>query len=276
MNEPQDLWHVQLESGEVRQLTLDQLDAFFQNGIIDEDTYILQDGEMDWRKLRDVLGLDDEPAAPEAPAPAPVYVAPAPAPAAATLVGVAPPPNPFAPAPLPADLTTPTPAAVSYGAVPSYRPQPYSIRPVVSEIDAEELSMDEAVFRKSNKPKYFVAGGIVAAVGLMLAFVVASRAGSSSHAVDLTANVAAAAPTTPPQPSVTIPPPPPVETQAPAAPKLNDDAKKALAAKDNQFAQKLDQRRQAKAAKNVAASTHKSSAPFSKSGNAYDPLNAKL
>jgi hypothetical protein len=65
MEQHEDLWHVQLESGEVRVLTLDQLDAFYQNGIIDEQTYVLEDGSMDWRTLGDVLGVTEpEPAPP--------------------------------------------------------------------------------------------------------------------------------------------------------------------------------------------------------------------
>ena len=246
----EDIWHVQLESGEVRQLTLDQLDAFYQNGIIDEETYILQDGEMEWKTLRQVLGLEaePEPAVPAAPTTTPEL--------------------------------SPTPAPISYGAVPSYRPSPlpYSIRPVVSEIDADEAAFDDAMFKKSNKPRYFVAGGIVAAVAVMLAVVGASRMGSSSRAADVTASIANAAPTvttpaTTAQP-VIPPPPPATDTAAPSTPKLSDDAKKALATKDSQFNAKQDAKRQARM--KSAAPARKSSQPFSKSGNAYDPLNAKL
>ena len=152
MSEHEDIWHVQLESGEVRQLTLDQLDAFFNNGIIDEDTYVLADGEMEWRTLRVVLGLEEESAAPAPVVPAAVFA----------------PANPFAPT----LQVTPTPAPVSYGAVPPYPRESAapgelyspSIRPVVSEIDPGELDFDDAMFKKSSKAKWIVSGGVVAAV----------------------------------------------------------------------------------------------------------------
>jgi hypothetical protein len=239
----QDLWHVQMESGEVRQLTLDQLDAFYQNGIIDEETYILQDGEMEWRKLGEVLGI--EPEAAQAPV----------------------------------SSTTPTPSPMSYGAVPSYdrvSPLPYSIRPVVSELDSQELDLDDVVFKKSSMPKYLAVGGLIAAAAAMVAVMVASRAGSSSRAVDVTAAVVNVAPTTPPQ--AVVPPPPPIDPQpvATQAPKLNDDVKKQLADKDTKLSQKMDAHKKARMSYTPPA-THKAGAPpFSKGGSAYDPLNAKL
>ncbi len=247
----EDAWHVQLESGEVRILSLDQLDAFFQNGIIDEETYILRDGTMDWVKLRVALGLDEEPAAAAAP------VAPAAAPAQVPLV--------------------------SYGAVPAYQfanntdfETPYqthlSTRPVVSEIDVGEL--DESLFKKKSKGKYFIAAGAAAAVVCMVAMVTANRVGSSASSNSVGASVVNAVPTTP-APVVTTPPPP-VDPQPVAQTKLADDVKQALAAKDTQLNQKIEAKKQARA-KSAPPALHKPSAPpFHKGGNAYDPLNAKL
>jgi hypothetical protein len=263
MSEHEDIWHVQLESGEVRQLTLDQLDAFFNNGIIDEDTYVLADGEMEWRTLRVVLGLEEESAAPAPVVPAAVFA----------------PAKPFAPT----LQVTPTPAPVSYGAVPAYPRESAapgelhspSIRPVVSEIDPGELDFDDAMFKKSSKAKWIVSGGVVAAVAAMAIGVGASRMGSF-HSSDVSATVVNAVPTTPaPPPEVVTPPPPPADPQPVVQPKLTDDAKKSLAAKDNAFAQKMDARKAARSAKG-SAPAKKGSQPFSKGGNAYDPLNAKL
>jgi hypothetical protein len=245
--EHEDAWHVQLESGEVRILTLDQLDRFYQNSIIDEDTYVLQDGEMQWRKLGEVIGGDAEEEAPPPPKPQVVLVAPTP---------------------------TPSPALVAYTPPPVYQPQ--SIRPVVSEIDADELSFDDAMFKKSNKVKYVAVGAILTALAAMGAVVGASRMGHSVSAAEVNAAMIEATPTTPPPPVATTPPPPPVDPQpAVQAPKLTDDAKKALSDKDTQLNQKMQQRRQSRT-RNAPAPAHRSSAPFSKNGSAYDPLNAKL
>ena len=53
-----DLWHVQLASGDLEILTLDQLDDAFQNGRIDERTMVLQGGGLTWSRLGDILGDD--------------------------------------------------------------------------------------------------------------------------------------------------------------------------------------------------------------------------
>jgi hypothetical protein len=237
MDPHEDVWHVQLESGEVRILTLDQLDAFYQNGIIDEETYILRDGTMEWLKLRDVLGESEPAAQPARPAAAP--------------------------------------AVLSYGSVPPYQPPyqtHYSTRPVVSEIDPGELDdLDALPFKRSSKGKYILGVGAIGAVALMVAVLGANRIGKSAPEASVGAAVVNALPTTP---AVIIPPPPPVVD--PVAPALKDDVKKALADKDNQLNQKIEQRKQSRL-KNAAPATHKASPPpFHKGGNAYDPLNAKL
>jgi hypothetical protein len=55
-----DIWHVQVPGGEVRTLTLDQLDEAFQNGWIDAETLVLPAGALSWARLGDVAGLDDD------------------------------------------------------------------------------------------------------------------------------------------------------------------------------------------------------------------------
>src|SRR5262249_8245150 len=54
-----DVWHVQLSGGELRVLTLDQLDDAFQRGIVTKDTFVYQAGMDDWIKLKDLAGLGD-------------------------------------------------------------------------------------------------------------------------------------------------------------------------------------------------------------------------
>lgn len=62
-----ELWRVQLATGEVRTMTLDGLDEAFQAGAIDESTRVLAPGATGWAKLADVAGLGDAEPAAEAP-----------------------------------------------------------------------------------------------------------------------------------------------------------------------------------------------------------------
>ncbi len=57
-----DLWRVQLATGEVRAMTLDALDEAFQAGKIDAATKVLAPGETTWARLADVAGLEGESA----------------------------------------------------------------------------------------------------------------------------------------------------------------------------------------------------------------------
>ena len=57
-NEP--LWQVQLASGQACRMTLELLDDAFQDGLITEDTLIMQDGTTEWVTLRALLGLDSD------------------------------------------------------------------------------------------------------------------------------------------------------------------------------------------------------------------------
>lgn len=88
-----DNWYVTAPDGQVKTVTLDQLDAAFQAGHIDEATLVCQVGGTRWQTLREVAGLD------ETETPPPVSVAP----------------NSLMPVALPAQLATgvgPRPAIV--------------------------------------------------------------------------------------------------------------------------------------------------------------------
>ena len=67
MDQHEETWLVQLGSGAVRVMTLDELDAAFQEGTIDEDTFVRRDGASRWSRLRDELAASEPP-----PAPAPI------------------------------------------------------------------------------------------------------------------------------------------------------------------------------------------------------------
>ena len=64
----EELWYVQMDSGELRELTLDELDQAFNAGLIHENTFVMEVGGTEWQTLADVAGLNEE----EPPAP-PVY-----------------------------------------------------------------------------------------------------------------------------------------------------------------------------------------------------------
>lgn len=74
-----EIWHVKLATGEVLSVDVDGLDTMFQAGKVDEDTAVLPPGAIEWRRLRDVAGLDDDT---DTPAPVSTVNAPSLAPVA--------------------------------------------------------------------------------------------------------------------------------------------------------------------------------------------------
>ena len=72
MDQHEEIWLVQLANGSVRVMTLDELDAAFQDGSIDEDTFVRRDGSSKWVRLRDEIGASEPPPAPSY-TPPPVY-----------------------------------------------------------------------------------------------------------------------------------------------------------------------------------------------------------
>lgn len=77
---PEDIWHVQLATGDVRPMTLDELDRAFHAGVLDAQSHVFAPGASVWVPLGQIAGLDASEA-PEAEAPvaslAPVAMAPA-------------------------------------------------------------------------------------------------------------------------------------------------------------------------------------------------------
>ena len=202
----EDLWFVQLPTGAVRAMTLDELDAAYQSGTIDEGTLVRRDGQSTWTKLSDELGAS-EPAPPPEP--------------------------PVAP----------------------------SVRPVVMELDADDFAPP-----RSSKKRVFVGLGVAAAAAIAIAAFGVTKL-DGVHA-DVNASVANAA---------QLPQLPPSDVQ-PAAQKaaLTEEQKKALAEKDAQLNQKMDQKRRDRATKSAPVTRTTQPPPFHNSGDAYDPLNSKL
>jgi len=116
-NEP--LWQVQLASGQVCRMTLELLDDAFQDGLITENTLIMQDGTSEWVTLREVAGLDSEESEAQASSATDVNGAAAPAAAAARAE------NPPVAAMAPVVAAPVAPAVTVQRLVPS-EPAPYT------------------------------------------------------------------------------------------------------------------------------------------------------
>jgi len=277
-----DLWHVQLPSGQECRMTLDLLDDAFQDGLIHEETLIRQEGTTEWVTLREVAGLDSgaesEPAAPAATAngaQSAVYGQPAPqAPMAQASMSAAAPVSTAAHG----AFVAPAPAPQQFIHAPPAEQLTRSTAPVAADIGSDfgaDLDLDAMEFRsRKRSPARWIIG--VAAVLGGVGFAVM---GASSPA-DTSAPVSAAAVSPVPAPYVPPTPAPPVVEAPKAEPVkeprgLSDEAKRALAAADKARAAKTPPRREAKGGGGAAAPRRKSD-PFHKGGDKFDPLNSSL
>lgn len=118
MNGEQERWHVRIAPGEVKLLTLEQIDDLFRLDMIDEDTLLRQDGALEWLPLRVVAGLDEDDAAAEQ---APVARSSAPPPPSARS---APPPPVRSVPPPPSVRGAPPPPSVRSAPPPPVRSAP--------------------------------------------------------------------------------------------------------------------------------------------------------
>jgi hypothetical protein len=250
MNSSVEFWHVQLPNGTVSTMSLDDLDAAFQAGSIDERTYVIKQGDTAWATLASLLGLDE-------PAP----VTPTPQPVVASVIVSAP---------------------ISYAPPPVESAPIYSLRPVVSEVTDtdEDLDFGGPAFRSPKKRTAIIAGSIATVCGVGV--LVAVLASSSS-----TPQVAAASQPPPPQPvaaAVAAPPPvtapatPGADGTATALDRFSDAQKKALQDADNARAAQQKAKASAAASHRSVGSGYKSNSKpvFHKGGNKYDPLNSSL
>jgi hypothetical protein len=235
-------WHVQVEAGDVKVWTLDQLDAAFKAGLIDESTFVLEEGTTEWIQLGTLLGGDDEPEV------APVPVAAAPRPVAA------------APA-----------ARVVVSEPPPFSFSPISTAPMATDFD--DIESSEA-FRKKKKPGVVIGLGLTVAAAAVAVF--AFTRGASSHAVEIPVQAAVAAPP-PVAPAAAPADEKPADT---LAAKLTEEQRKRLADLDKAREAKLDAQQKARAASAPHHSGHakagKEKNPFHNGGDKFDPLNAKL
>jgi hypothetical protein len=297
-DETEDRYHTQVEDGDVRLFTLDQLDAAFNAGLIHENTYVCLEGNTEWLTLGEVAGLGDEE-----PVSAPVPVA--------------------APVPHARQLS----AAPTYGAVaasPSVIPTaPYSVAPMVMPRSiapvVNDFSFDDDFEMNAMRPKRR-AGKVIAGLAVLalggLGFAVVQSGGIKLPNLKLDPSVgqASAASLTmsglkdSPKPSPQAAPvveaakmeaPKPAEPVAAAEPskatdsdasasakkpedRFSEEMKAALLNKDKK--QAVGQKQKKAAAHGAVAAKHpapagkagKSATGFKTGGSAYDPLNGKL
>jgi len=283
--EDSDLWHVQLASGDVCLMTLDQLDDAFQTGVISENTYLWQEGATGWVTLREVAGLDADDSAEEALDTAthqqhnPFVQADA----ASESVW------PAAPAPVwPQESSTwpPQPAIVSNGYAPSFAPQPigpHSTAPVVSPLNDMDFEVDRVDFgRKKHPIRWMFAAALVGAAGFGAVKYKLIPIPTDSTPM----NAAITSPVPPSEPAATpTPETPPMPVAAPApepAKVLPDDVKARLASADKSLADKQKARQQQlqqrRAASPRSSRSHASGGEkvFHKGGETGDPLNSAL
>jgi hypothetical protein len=246
-------WHVQVEAGDVRLWTLDQLDAAFKAELVDESTFVLEVGKTEWMQLGTLLGGDDEePAAAQPPAP----------PARAALG-------------LQIESYTPIAPVMFHDANPLVGDvPPYSTAPMAADIDDES----PASFRGSRKRPMAIGFGVALVAAGIAAFAFThGRLGAAEEQAPAAAAVAPP-PAPPPAPVAPAPEAAP-ESQASIAARLSHDQLIKLADADRAREAKVasQQKARAAAAPHRSHSSHvKEKSPFQSGGDKYDPLNAKL
>jgi pyruvate/2-oxoglutarate dehydrogenase complex dihydrolipoamide acyltransferase (E2) component len=299
-DETEDRYHTQIEAGDVRLFTLDQLDAAFNAGLIHENTYVCLEGGSDWLTLGEVAGLGDEE-----PESAPVSAA--------------------VPIPQSRQLTA-APTYGGYAASPSVIPAaPYSVAPMVMPRSiapvTNDLSFDDDFEMMAMRPKRR-AGKVVAGLAVLalggLGFAVVQSGGIKLPKLNLDQNVSQAtaasltlsslkdthATPTPPAPAPVAeaakPEPPKAEEPkaadaAPASDAAKTDADSSAKKGDDRFSEEMKAallnkdkkqsttQKQKKTARTAVAAKQakagkpgKSSTGFKTGGSAYDPLNGKL
>lgn len=292
-DDTEDRYYTQVDAGDVRLFTLDQLDAAFNAGLIHENTYVCLEGASEWLTLGEVAGLGDEE-----PEPSPI--------SAVTSV------------PHRGFTASPGVAPVAPYSVAPVVMSP-SIRPVVNDLSLDDFDPDMLAMRPKRRAGKVVAGLAVVALGV-LGFVVVSSGGIKLPKLNLGGSQASAASLSLPSLKDTSKPTPKVETPAPAPEaakpepvkaeetkpsetaaastdaksetkpdaetkkaddRFSEDMKAALLNKDKK--QATDQKRKKAARATVAASgkqksskAAKGSSGFKTGGSAYDPLNGKL
>lgn len=301
-DETEDRYYTQVEAGDVRLFTLDQLDAAFNAGLIHENTYVCLEGDSQWLTLAEVAGLgDEEPEPVSGPHSVPQHVV----------------------AVLPSAVVPPTPALPSVVVAPSVAPgfgSPYSvpasIAPVTNDLGLDDLDMmSMRPKRRLGKVMAALAVGAVGVVGFMVVQsgglkglklpMLNDKVGQSAAASlslpkqdsqSTIKEIPRAAAEAPKPEAAKVEEPKPADASGSASSATSDDKsdtkagskddqrfseemKAALLSKDKQHASKQKSKKAARvavAAKRPAGKGKGSAGGFKAGGSAYDPLNGKL
>lgn len=243
-----ELWHVRL-GGVVRTMSLDELDAAFQAGVVDERTMVLKAGALVWTTLGDAAGIDEPP---NSIAPMATDVAPS-----SVAIGALGPPA--------FDLT---PGALDTAELAAFRPKRRAGR-ALAAVAAVALVGGAAFGLKS-----YGVGDLTAKVASLAAAPRAERAEGARAAAIAPAAVAPPAPASPP-------PSAPVEdlpSAAPAADGVSIDSLPSASAAPGKADKKG--KKSAAPARRKGGTKAKRKAPTSdptqKGSGQFDPLDGKL
>ncbi|MEO7110407.1 MAG: hypothetical protein ABI183_08230 [Polyangiaceae bacterium] len=263
-----DLWHVQLASGDLEVMTLDQLDDAFNSDRIDENVMVLQGGALKWSRLGEILGLDEEEEQPVNRAQA--------LPAFASPLETA---NRQLVVPTPLFLERPSEEAMT----PSVRPMAYDVASSTTAFPDDDFDperMDEIASLRPSKKKFVVVG---LAAGLLLAIAgVGLSKVAGSPAVDAAATNAniSSAIVAASQPAASHPHDTSVSADSLPGSRLSDDQKKMLAGMDKKLEDAQKAKAEAAAERASKRVTHgkfkKGKSGLKEGGDEHDPLNASL
>jgi hypothetical protein len=291
--ETEDRWYVDV-GGTPKMMTLDELVASFESGVINSKTLVTEVGGSEWKPLKEVadLGEDEEEAPPSVQAPAvqaAASVAPVAAQARASVAPVAAQPS-YAPPAARATLsawppvvasTRPAasmaPASVPPTNSPSIAPSgtspslaPVSTMPVVQDLN---LSLDAEFKPRKSKAGYIAAAVVVLFVGGLFGVGRLTGGGEVSRPIPVPAaapvalNTATSSPVTTPTPEPAAAPAPsttttPSTTDAPSGDKPSETASNSRLADDVKSKLKdadktrADKKKLAKAAHGHAGAAH--------------------
>jgi hypothetical protein len=295
--ENDDRWYVQFDSQEVRLMSLEELDAAFQQGLIHENTYLIQVGSSEWQTLADVAGLGsaEDPAEDEIetaalpPSQIAASLRPEPLPAAAAPVlataTALPQAHGFARVAAPVSAWPPTVAATSHKAPAASEAPPStafqssrSMIPVVHDVG--DLDVDASQFKRSRSSLALFAAAAVALLGGG-AFALTRLDAPAALPAAAQAPIAAAA--LPPRPllePVTAAAISPAPAEAPrtetSTRQLSEDMKQALLDADKSRSNKRKSRAPAASSRRSGGNGSSGKSVFRSGGSADDPLNSNL
>jgi hypothetical protein len=150
-----DKWHVALAPGDVKVVSLEQLDDLFRLSIVDAETKVWQDGMSEWQPLRIIAGLDEP-----APEPKRTYPKP-PSPRSAP-----PPPRPKSVAPSPASFY---PEGIALAATQPAFVTPIAVQQLASVRPLLVTSAPQRAARGAGGFGRFLVGlGLIAGVAISL------------------------------------------------------------------------------------------------------------